>query len=352
MLDSLYAEAVRKKGLVNDIVDEFSENDSKIFDRWNEEFIPQSSDEFSIAAGDGSFNKKKFLSFYFYAIACESLIFDKKLEKIENVEIETISHHRFSEDLLRSYMGLFEAKSALKVLEEYDVDYYLYDGSLFGDLIRPYPSGAELSAKLKQDVIDNCIDDLEEEIQNFNVNLYSEDLINKYFKIYSNKFELKVFLSNLEKLMVIKALLKYKKNIIAISKSSISNEFFESNIPDIAVFDKYTNKEGFSNLIYKDLSSEIKHVFPIEDDFFKSLKFTIFYLRLEDKKNILKVEIPYEVDIDDVIDIIGKLKKFSTDGYPYLLKKAHKDVVISDRNIEELSNIVNFYEKSGREMLK
>ncbi len=47
----------------------------------------------------------------------------------------------------------------------------------------------------------------------------------------------------------------------------------------------------------------------------------------------------------------AKLKKFSTNGYPYLLKKAHNDVVISDKNIKELINIAKVREKSGREML-
>lgn len=350
MLDSLYAEAVKKKGFLNEIIEEFEGNESVVFKNWDDEIILKSTDDFSLAAGDGSFNKKKFLSFYFFAVASESLIFDGTLKTLEIVELDTISHHRFSEDLLRTYMGLFEVKNALKVFHNFNIDYYLYDGSILGDLIRPQ-SGGEISKKLKDEVFDSCLDDLDSEIEMLHDEISSNKLIKRYFKPYSTKFELKVFLTNIEKLLVLKKLLKNKKNIVAISKTSTSNEIFDTNIPDIAIFDKYTKNEGFSTPIYKDLSTEVKHLFEIEDEFFKSLKFTVFYLRLEENKNVLKVELPYKASREDIIEIISKLKKYSTEGYPYLLKKAHKDVVISNSDMDDLANIVNVYEKSGREML-
>ena len=45
------------------------------------------------------------------------------------------------------------------------------------------------------------------------------------------------------------------------------------------------------------------------------------------------------------------LKANSTEGYPFLLKKAHKDVVISNQDMNSLSKIIGFLDKSGREML-
>ncbi len=39
--------------------------------------------------------------------------------------------------------------------------------------------------------------------------------------------------------------------MIAISKSSSNNDIFHSNIPDIAIFDKYTQKQGISRVIRK-----------------------------------------------------------------------------------------------------
>lgn len=351
MLNSLYIEAARKKISLEEIVPEL-DNESTIFDNWNNLNIKPSLEDFSIGAGDGSFNKKKFLNFNFYAIASESLIFDGELKTIEKAEIDTIPHYSNVDDLLRTYMGIFELKSCLETIENYGVDYYLYDGSLLGDLIRPFPNRANLSKEKRQELIDLTFDDLNEGINSSKEDLLTPQLIKKYFVSNVPTFDYSIFLANIEKLLLLNKILQHNKKIIAISKTSINNEIFESTVPDMAIFDKYTNFEGLSKLIYKEVSDETKHVFPICNDFFKDLEFTIFYLRLDYGKNILKIELPYKATLEEVYDICEKLKKYSTEGYPYLLKKAHKDVVISNRNIGELVNIVNVHAKSGREMLR
>ena len=38
-------------------------------------------------------------------------------------------------------------------------------------------------------------------------------------------------------------------------------------------------------------------------------------------------------------------------GYPYLLNKAHNDVVITDRNMKELLKIAKIYETTNREVM-
>ena len=91
--------------------------------------------------------------------------------------------------------------------------------------------------------------------------------------------------------------------------------------------------------------------FPIKNDFFRSLTFTIFYARLEDHKNILKFELPYFATEDKIKDILKIIKNKSAEGYPLLLKKAHNDVIIRNVDLERLSKIIGFMEKSGREML-
>lgn len=351
MLNSLYIEATRRKDSINEILPVLKKK-SIIKEKWSDLKINSSKEDFSIGAGDGSFNKKNFLSFTFYAVDCESLIFNGDLKKIERFNIDSTPNHSFLDDLLRTYMGTFEIKCALESIREYNVDYYLYDGSLFGDLIRPFPKGADIPYEKKEEIIKICEKELIENINNFNKELSTSKLINKYYKIYKDKFEYKIFLSNIEKLYSLAELLKHRKNIIAISKSSNNNEIFSTNISDIAIFDKYTNNPGLSQIIYKNISNEVKHQFPTKDDFFKSLEFTIFYLRLERGKNVLKVELPYKASKDEIIKIVEKINKYSIEGYPYLLKKAHNDVKITNRNIGELINIVNIQERSGREMLK
>ena len=62
-------------------------------------------------------------------------------------------------------------------------------------------------------------------------------------------------------------------------------------------------------------------------------------------KNVLKVELPYKASEKDVLDIVEKIKVLSVQGYPYLLSKAHNDVVITDRNIKELLKLAKIYAK-------
>lgn len=351
MLNSLYIKAASKRGSIKEIIPEL-EGNSIVSDNWSEKNITSSDDEFSIGAGDGSFNKKKFLGFNFYAVAAESLIFDGQLKTIEQSDIDRFPYLSYLDEFLSNYMSIFELKCCLSSLEEYNVDYYLIDGSIYGDLQNPFPKGVETSAKAKKELISATLNDFEEMVKNpSDKSVYSPKLFNKYFKYQEYKYPYTLYLTTIERLVVLKEILKNSRKMIAISKSSSNNDIFHSNMPDIAIFDKYTQKEGISKVIRKKVSKDINTTFPVFDEFFKDLKFTIFYLRLADYKNVLKVELPYEASMAEIEEIATKLKKFSTNGYPYLLKKAHNDVVISDKNIKELINIAKVREKSGREML-
>ena len=121
---------------------------------------------------------------------------------------------------------------------------------------------------------------------------------------------------------------------ISISKTSSDNELFHWNILDIAFLDKFTKKQGMSIIKYRKVHE--KAAFPYFKDFFKELTFTVFYLRLQDNKNVLKVELPYKASKEEVFRIIKIINTLSVQGYPYLLNKAHNDVVITDKNIKEL----------------
>ena len=146
MLDSLYTEAIEKKNSLNYDVEEFFDNKLDVADKWISEKIIPSDNNYVLAAGDGSYNKKRFLGFNFYAVGAESLIYnphdpDSRLKTIESVELDISPHQPFFEDRLRNLMSIFEIKTAIKTFNEYDVDYFMDDGSILGDLIRPIPFG-------------------------------------------------------------------------------------------------------------------------------------------------------------------------------------------------------------------
>ena len=143
MLNSLYEKAIAMKGFIHDI-DSETDVESQLDYKWFDRPIGESADEFIIAAGDGSFNKKKFLTVNFCAVGAESIIYDGRIKKIDDSDIFEIPHISFLDELLSNYMAIYELKCAIRSLKEYDVDYYMFDGSILGDLLNAYPKGAKI----------------------------------------------------------------------------------------------------------------------------------------------------------------------------------------------------------------
>ncbi len=348
MLNSLYYKALNYKNFVSFKPDK--DTSSFLEGRWFDMPFAKSREDFSIAAGDGSFNKKKFLEFNFCPVGAESLIFDGELKQFEQSEIFNIDHINFLDELLANYMSIFELKCCLKSIVQYNVDYYLFDGSIFGDLQNPYPMGAKLPDDIKNDFNRGILNHLIENINDLSsLDLSFPDIKKVFAHVNDNNDEdYNLHLSAIEKLLVLKEILKYNKRIISISKTSSSNDIFNSNVPDIALFDKYTNKSGISKICYK----TVKRNFPVANDFFNKLVFTIFYLRLNNNKSVLKVELPYYATEEEVIKIVEAINRDLAGGYPYLLKKAHNDVVITNKDVEELLKIGKVYETTNREQLR
>lgn len=349
MLNSLYQKAIAKRGSIKE---EESNKDieSIISSYWENLFIDDSPDDFVIAAGDGSFNKKKFLTFNFCAVGAESIIYDDKLMMVEDSDIFEIEHVSFLDELLGNYMSVYELKCALKAIKEYDVDYYMLDGSILGDLQNPVPRGVERPKNLNDNIDDNLLNLFNVVLEKDFTGLACHDVRKKLFPDIDNRKEdYNLHLSSIEKLIILREILKDNRKIISISKTSADNELCNWNIPDIAFFDKFTKAQGISVIYNKKVSKN--SYFPFFGDFFKGLEFTIFYVRLEKNRNVMKVELPYKASKEEVIEIVERIKKLSVQGYPYLLNKAHNDVVITDRNIKELLKIAKIYETTNREVM-
>ena len=78
MLDSLYEEALKKRGKIIAEIEEFNSLDIDIADYWNFKYVEPSNEDIKIAAGDGSYSHKKFLAFNLYAVAALAIIYDGK----------------------------------------------------------------------------------------------------------------------------------------------------------------------------------------------------------------------------------------------------------------------------------
>ena len=358
MLDSLYEKALKKKDNINkQISTDFDNLELDPSTEWNNKTIDEEDNDMTIAAGDGSINKMNFMSFIFYAIDAECLVYDTKLNTIESSEIDIILHHKHVEDRLRSYMGIFEIKNAMKAFKQYDIQVLLFDGSILGNLIRPFPLEKKLKNELKEKIKykyhPKLEDELKKELKDSNVSITSAKFSKSIEDEFENKVDAMIYLEHLENLLVIAELLNNRNQVVAISKTSTSNEYFKSEIPDIAIFDKHSAKEGYSNPKHIKMSNKKvkREDFPVKNDFFRDITFTIFYARLENHKNILKFELPYYAEEKDIKELLTVIKSKSAEGYPLLLKKAHHDVVIRRIDLDRLSKIIGFMEKSGREML-
>lgn len=355
MLNSLYEKAIAKRGFIHDI-DSDTDIESQLEHKWFNREIGESPANFSIAAGDGSFNKKKFLTTNFCAVGAESIIYDGEIKKIDDSDIFDIPHVSFLDELLGNYMAIYELKCALRSLKEYNVDYYMLDGSILGDLQNAFPRGAKLPSKIRDNLDESTLNEFEKRLERQKYGFAFPDLRDD-LKLWelpkiekaNDIEEYNLHLASIEKIILLKEILQYRKRIISISKTSSDNDLFKWNIPDIAFLDKFTKKQGMT--IKKERKVHEKASFPFYNDFFKSLTFTIFYVRLQDNKNVLKVELPYKASKEEVFEIIRKINVLSVQGYPYLLSKAHNDVVITDRNMTELLKIAKIYETTNREVL-
>ena len=351
MLKSLYYKALNNRRYIE--LEQEKDDNSFLKGKWFDKSFSYCENDFSIAAGDGSFNKKKFLMFNYCPIGAEALIFDGELKHIEQSEIFEKDHLPYLDELLSTYMSIFEFKCCLKAINEYDVDYYLFDGSILGDLQNPYPMGSKFPEDIKKNLDGGVLSLFLEKINDLSdLGLSFPFLLDKVFKHASkdNIDDYKLHLSSIEKLLLLREILMKNKKIISISKTSSANDLFKSKAPDIAIFDQYTQKEGMSLVIKKKV--KLKSAFPVFNDFFTKLWFTIFYIRLEDNKNILKIELPYKASNDEIIKVIGIIKRDLSEGYPYLLKKAHNDVIIKNNDVEDLLKIGRVYQTTNREQLK
>ena len=353
MLKSLYIKALNNRRYIQPEPEKNS--DFSLEGKWFDKPFAKSNKDFSIAAGDGSFNIKKFLMFNYCPVSAEALIYDGDLKSIEQSEIFEMEHVPFIKELIPNYMSVFELKCCLKAINEYDVDYYLFDGSIFGDLQNHYPKGAKQPEDLKKKLDGGVLKYFTDTVNDLsNLDLSFPRIKKKIYAHPSKELDevYDLYLSSIEKLLVLREVLKNNKKVISISKTSSNNDLFHSNAPDIGILDQFTQKQGISDIIRKKVESSIAVPFPVFNEFFSKLWFTIFYVRLEENKNILKVELPYWAEDDEVTEIIEIIKRDSAEGYPYLLNKAHNDVIITNKHVDELLKISRIYETTNREQLR
>ena len=72
----------------------------------------------------------------------------------------------------------------------------------------------------------------------------------------------------------------------------------------------------------------------------REIPITLFYARFGKNHPVLKFEYIGEPDVEYVKEIMNGLAFSIVEGYPYLLKKAHNEAIIRNRDIEQIARIL------------
>ena len=330
----------------------------KVEEHWNR-YTPKTNMQKNIAAEDGSINYVEFKSFVLYAATGEAVGYiDKSLQIEKNFDIDFLKPYKYTSERLRFYMAILEKKAALRLLRRYNdrIDLLLLDGSIIGDLIRPAAYAYHPTKEIREKINEYFLDDLKKQINKIE---NTEEVYSKRFssEIY-NKFgdhalSAMVYIEYLENFLTILELMKFNNKIVGISKISRSNNYFRgSEMPDMAIFEKTCRVPGFSTPIEVELLDDrYKRVFPILENVLRSLKISVFYARFKPNTTTLKFEYVGKEDKERARQILDSLESYITEGYPYLLRKAHREVKITDLDMHEIIKALGVLEKTGREML-
>ncbi|HDH41861.1 MAG TPA: DNA double-strand break repair nuclease NurA [Candidatus Altiarchaeales archaeon] len=351
MLSELYEATLKNKEEILRGMEEVKISSEEVNGYWNNDSIDEDSNAI-IGAEDGSMNKKEFKGSVLYAVDAEALTFDgRTLSSTPTGEVGVFPRQSFIENRLRLYMSLYEFKVSLKSIKEFNPDLFLLDGSLISELVRSIIPVSYIPSRERMKIEEKYLPKIK--------SIYStEEICVKQFR-NEIKTEIKtgsediridpnIYLEYIEYLLSIQQLLEH--NPVGISKTSTGAEYFGSEIPSIIIFEKLTRSEGYSSPKRVSIDRALRRL-PISHRFFDGLEFTIFYARLEDNAPVLRFEIPGRVKKREIERILSKLKAISTVGYPYLLRKAHNDVIIKNKDIIQISRMLGIIEKTGREIL-
>ncbi len=334
MIDSVYELVARNKDNILKKIENLVEKSDKYREKWRDyEFDSRRS---VIGAEDGSLNFKRYVDFILYAANAVSILYENEIKSFSVADVDVLYPYKRIEDRLNLYRTMFEFKIALKNIK--DADIFLIDGSLISSIIKPFQFEGCRESQEYFDEVKRNVEKLEIVSKRFQEEL-GENVID---------------LEYLEYLETIKRLIEAgKEKIVAVSKTSTSNKYFGLGIPDIAIFEKISKNQGFSEPIIRSIDSELKRKLPLDyDEYFKKLKFTVFYSRLSERGRVLLFEVPREINNKDVIKILERIKSITVEDYPYLLKRAHDMAVIKAKDIENIANMIGIHSKIAREVVE
>ncbi|OED30502.1 DNA double-strand break repair nuclease NurA [Methanosphaera sp. WGK6] len=383
MLEPLYGKTIERKKEITTFFNELqnSIDTSKIRKDYTEYIFTKDKQDKVFAAIDGSFNKTKFMAYFVYAIDSQTIISsptEGMLKESATCDINIISTIRSKnmDSLLSQHMNILELKSTIDTLQKHEeIDYMLMDGSIRGTLMN-FKTNYELDSDITRTLKDysrelkKSIENKDFPLEVTTITKKSEILLKVREVIEEKKLEIAIdeiefdvlrYFEGLEQLTCITHLLNhYKNKIICISKTSSTKDFFNEKIPDAAAIEYSCKKPGLSNLVPKENNKMVRYdsigqkfliEYPINSSELTDITYTVFFTRLDNHSNVLKIEIPRTITHEKAIPLLEEIYSTCIDGYPYILKKAHNEVLITNEDMKDIIRKLEIFEKTGRDML-
>lgn len=382
MLESLLETTLKRKNEIHNYFDSIQSkiSNEKVEKTFNYHDFTKNKQDKTFAAIDGSFNKKKFMACFIYAVGSQTIISkpqESLIKESSTSDINTVTslQSRNIDSILSKHMNILELKSTIDTLQRYpEIDYMLMDGSIRGTL-RNFPTNFNLPQEVfgpLRLISNNIGKELEKGSFPLEISTMSKKEEIKYevtnmLKDSSTDYEdieteVLRYMESLEQLECIHVLLKhFKDKIVCISKTSSTHNIYNERIPDSAVLEYIISKSGYTNMdivtneLLRHTSDKglVPIKYPIHGTAFSDYEYTVFFTKLSDRTNVLKIEIPYKIiDKNKIEEILEDLYSSSIDGYPFILAKAHNEVVIKQKDMNNIINRLEIFEKTGRDMLE
>ncbi|WP_455645011.1 DNA double-strand break repair nuclease NurA [Methanosphaera sp.] len=383
MLEPLYGKTIERKKEITTFFNELqnSIDTDKIRKDYTEYTFTKDKQDKIFAAIDGSFNRTKFMAYFVYAIDSQTILShptEGMMKESSTGDINIIStiRSRNMDSLLSQHMNILELKSTIDTLQKHeDIDYMLMDGSIRGTLMN-FKTNYELDPRITRTLqyysreLENSIKNKDFPLEVTTITKKSEILLEVRKVIEDEKLDIDIdeiefdvlrYFEGLEQLTCITHLLKYYKDkIICVSKTSSTKDFFNEKIPDAAAIEYSCEKPGISQLVtksnnkmvrYDDVGRKFLIEYPINSSELTDITYTIFFTRLDNRSNVLKIELPRTITQNEVIQLLEEVYSTCIEGYPYILKKAHNEVLITNEDMKNIVRKLEIFEKTGRDML-
>ncbi len=341
---------LQKAKSVEDIVGSYESLEDwerKIRDKWEENFTVEEGKEFSLAAVDGSCNKKVFSGYCIYAVGAVAVKFSdfEKEGELFIADVDILKPEEFSDARIRILMGILENKVALKVLNE--VDYLLLDGSLLASFVKPAVFDRRLENEERKRV-EGIFEELKEAFSLDGVN--AKDFYGELEGIFDGIAFAAAsgYLEYLEYLYSLQLLLSQGRGkLIFVSKRSNSRNYeFDRTLPDVAVLNQFRHLEGYTRPLVSSIPKEVKFRFPdMFEEFFRNFEFSVFLYK---ERNCPAFKIETLTSLTETLTVI---RKYRIEGYPIPLKIAHDSVKIKKDDMEKVIYALKHRGISGREAL-